>query len=55
MWPYKQPTAEKIAADELHAAKLDLLEAEAAVEAWVARRDMLLQRIERLTPKETTK
>jgi hypothetical protein len=46
---FRKPTPDELKARHLQDARLELLEAEMTMEAWKARRDMLVARIERLS------
>lgn len=46
--PFKVPTAQQLAERELEDAKRQLLDAEAGLEDWTAKRDKLIKRVQRL-------
>lgn len=46
---FRKPTPDELKARQLQEAKVELLDAEMTLEAWKARRDMLVARIERLS------
>lgn len=46
---FRRPTPDELKARQLQDAQLELLEAEMTLEAWEARRNMLLARVARLS------